>query len=391
MSSSTSSSSPSAAAPRRPYVKALIAIVLGMGASMAVVQGFTYLNNASAETILDRVMEARSYLPAIVEEEKDLVMVFGSSMTDAGFAARQFDSELAERGVDVKSFNFGFGGINPYFQDYLSRRIRDEFSAGDRRLKLALIEFTPLQNTKARWQGARPIVDSYEAMLANGEEIWEIVKKDPTRGIRVAEIKYLRNEISAEMITWFFGDQWFGTSGRPDAGVPPDEAKDKVLELVLELAGRRHHSRGAFAGDTGHVRRILESRAQRAATGRRSTVARHMLRCRGAELRGRAGRRFHSHREQLQGVRRSSRSDSLAPQPRLDRPSAGGRAAVTRGAGAHSPGDRRVRAQFRGRRADHPRHVQRHDTSGALLRGRGLHQLAGGDIRSASSAPPLMG
>ena len=148
MSSSTSSSNdtrdPGAPAPRKPYVKALLAIVLGMSASMAVVRGFTALNDASAETILDRVMEARAALPKIVQEEKPLVMFFGSSMTHAAFGARQFDREMDERGIEVKSFNFGFGGLNPYFQDYLSRRIRDAFVENDRRLELVMIEFTPL-------------------------------------------------------------------------------------------------------------------------------------------------------------------------------------------------------------------------------------------------------
>ncbi len=231
MSSSTSSSD--RPAPRGPYVKALLAILLGMGASMALVRGFTALNDASAETILDRVMEARAALPDIVQEEKPLVMSFGSSMTQAAFGARQFDREMAERGIEIKSFNFGFGGLNPFFQDYLSRRIRDAFEESDRRLELVLIEFTPLQNTTARWNGAQPSVDSYVTMLADGSDIWEIIKKDPGRGIRAAEIKYLRNDISAEMTTWFFGSEWFG-SGRPDAGVPADEEKDEILEAIGE-------------------------------------------------------------------------------------------------------------------------------------------------------------
>ncbi len=231
MSSSTSSSD--RPAPRGPYLKALLAILLGMGASMALVRGFTELNDASAETILDRVMEARAALPDIVQEENPLVMSFGSSMTQAAFGARQFDREMAERGTEVKSFNFGFGGLNPYFQDYFSRRIRDAFVENDRRLKLVLIEFTPLQNTSARWEGAQPSVDSYVTMLADGSDVWDIIKENPTRGIRIANIKYVRNEISAEMITWFFGGQWF-RSPRPDAGVPADEEKDKILEEIGE-------------------------------------------------------------------------------------------------------------------------------------------------------------
>jgi len=234
MSSSTSSFSAAASpATRGPYAKTLLAIVLAMGASLATVRVVTILFDASAETILDRVMEARAALPDIVREDKPVVMSFGSSMTHAGFGARQFDREMSERGIDVKSFNFGFGGLNPYFQDYLSRRIRDVFVENDRRLELTLIEFTPLQNTTARWEGARPAVDSFVSMLADGSDVWEIVKREPTRGIRLANIKYLRNDISAEMTTWFFGDEWFDLP-RPDAGVPADEEADKVLEEIGE-------------------------------------------------------------------------------------------------------------------------------------------------------------
>jgi hypothetical protein len=212
----------------------LLAILLVVAASYAILHLFLYLNDAGAETIIERVTEARSYLPAIVQEERDLVMMFGSSMTDAGFAARQFDREMEERGIEVKSFNFGFGGLNPYFQVYLSRRVRDAFQAGGRRLKLALIEFAPLQNTRARWQGAQPVIDSYVAMLADGGDIRDVVRDDFTRGVRVAQIKYLRNEISAEMATWYFGSLMFDARGRPDAGFPADEEKDKVLREVGE-------------------------------------------------------------------------------------------------------------------------------------------------------------
>lgn len=222
MSSSTSSS-------RKPFAKILLAILLGMTASMALVHLFAIANDASAETIITRVMEAREHLPQIAGIEGDVVIAFGSSMTEAAFSARQFDRQLAERGVDVTSFNFGFGGLNPYFQDYVSRRIRDEFVAQDKRLKLAIVEFTPLQNTKSRYQGALPIIDSYVSMLATDQEIWEIVKQDPTRGARLANIHYLRNDISAEMVTWFFGGQMFG-AGRPTSDLPEDEAALAKLE-----------------------------------------------------------------------------------------------------------------------------------------------------------------
>ena len=56
----------------------MLAIALGMFACLVIVRLFTNAFDASAETILDRVMEARAALPRIIEEEKPLVMSFGS-------------------------------------------------------------------------------------------------------------------------------------------------------------------------------------------------------------------------------------------------------------------------------------------------------------------------
>ena len=224
MTSSTSSS-------RRPFAKTLVVGLVVMGIAVVLIRLFAMAFDASAETIITRVMEARQELPRIAKEDEDIVIAFGSSMTDAGFSARQFDRQMLERGVDVKSFNFGFGGLNPYFQDYLARRMREAFDAEGKRLKLAMIEFTPLQNTKARYNGAVPTIDSYVSMLASDAEILDLIKEDPTRGTRVATIRYLRDDISAEMVTFFFGRQMFGAS-RPRSDIPVDEEAQKALEEI---------------------------------------------------------------------------------------------------------------------------------------------------------------
>ena len=164
-------------------------------------------------------------------------MVFGSSMTDAGFSPRRFDKLLAERGIEVKSFNFGFGGLNPFFQDYLSRRIREAFEEKDRRLDLALLEFCPFQVTEGRWRGAISAVDSFVPLLATGEEMWEIAKEDPTRGVRMLNIRYLRDGISAEMITHYLGGEL--RPPRPRSQLPPDEeARARMREIGGEFQRR---------------------------------------------------------------------------------------------------------------------------------------------------------
>lgn len=231
MSSSTSSS-------RAIYGRILFVTLLGMGIALVFVRLFTYANDVSGETILSRVLEAREALPRILAEDDDLVMVFGSSMVQAGFSARHFDAQLRNRGIDgVKSFNFGFGGLNPFFQDYLARRIRDTFEAEDRRLELAVLEFNPFQTTEGRWQGALPVVDSFLILLASPEEIWEITKDDPGRGVLMANIRYLRDGISAQMITHFFGDPL--RESRPRSQLPHDEALGERLDEVGQQLSER--------------------------------------------------------------------------------------------------------------------------------------------------------
>lgn len=231
MSSSTSSSE---AGDNRIFRKTLLVILLGMGAALAILRGIAEINDASKEGILERVTEAQEALPRIIGLENDLAMFFGSSMVEAGFSPRLFDQWMAEEGTNVKSFNFGFGGLNPYFQDYLSRRIRDEFVANDRRLKLAMIEFNPFQTTSTRWNGALPTVDSFLTMLGTDKELLEIAKEDFTRGVRLFTIRYLRNDISAEIITAQFARS---LQPRPqESDIPENEdaiaRRNEILEAL---------------------------------------------------------------------------------------------------------------------------------------------------------------
>lgn len=222
--------------PRKIYFKTLLAIALGMALSLLIVRAFTAMNDASGETFLGRVLQAQAALPRIVAEDQDLVMFFGSSMTQAGFSARQFDRQLAEQGVDVKSFNFGFGGLNPLFQDYVSRRIADEFERGDRQLKLALIEFNPFQTTLTRRDGAREAEDSFIALLSTPEELMDISLDDPETGIRMATIRYLRDGVSAEMITSFFSQPL--QPPRPRTELEQDEEQEARLDELGADLGR---------------------------------------------------------------------------------------------------------------------------------------------------------
>lgn len=222
---------------RRIYGKTLLAMILGMAAALGLVRAFVFANDASRETILGRVLEAKNALPKIIAEPKNLMMVFGSSMVEAGFAPREFDQQLKENGIDdIKSFNFGFGGLNPYFQDILTRRIKEAFDAENRRLELAVIEFNPFQTTITRHQGARSLEDSFLTMLGSDEEIADILMQDPTRGVRLFNIKYLRDSISAEMITHFFGRALREPRKRTE--LERDEKKRERLREVGQLLNK---------------------------------------------------------------------------------------------------------------------------------------------------------
>jgi hypothetical protein len=215
---------------RKIYLKILLVVVIGSGLSMGLVRYFSYLNDASSETILGRVMEAKQALPLIVKEPHDLVMFFGSSMTEAGFSPRLFDYELNKQGINIKSFNFGFGGLNPYFQNIFSVRIKEQFQQNNKRLKLALLEFNPFQTTVTREQGAVSLEDSFLSWLASDEEIKQITLKDPTRGLRLYNIKYLRDGISAEMVTNFFGRSF--SIPRKRTEIPRDDELEKRIDEV---------------------------------------------------------------------------------------------------------------------------------------------------------------
>ena len=215
------------------YGKTLLVILLGMAAALGLVKAFVYVNDTSSETIMGRVLEAKAALPQVVQETDELVMVFGSSMVHAGFSPREFDQHLKARGITaVKSFNYGFGGLNPFYQDILTRRIKEAFDAENRRLKLAVIEFNPFQATTTRFERALALEDSFMTMLGIEAEFREILLEDPTRGVRLYNIKYLRDSISAEMITTFFGRMF--QEPRQRTSLERDQSKAEQLKLIGE-------------------------------------------------------------------------------------------------------------------------------------------------------------
>lgn len=226
---------------RRIFLRIILTILIGMGVAMGIVRGFTEVMSVNAQVpiswTLGRVLEGQEGLKRLlVEDEGDLVMVYGSSMIDAGFGPREFDQHIADAGGQSSSWNYGFGNLNPLFQELLARRIVDDFKASDRRLKLLLIEFNPFQTTKTRRNRAVAIEEPYISLMASREEIVDRILDNPASGLRIAEIRYLRDGFSAEAITTYFLSGPF-TQPRADLdpGLEEDEAAKDRLDEVRDL------------------------------------------------------------------------------------------------------------------------------------------------------------
>jgi len=196
------------------YAKTVVSIGLCMVTALVIIHLILNSMGAKEQGVFGRVAQSRAALSKIVKEPDDLVMFFGSSMTRAGFSPRQFDANLAESGINTMSFNYGFGGLNPYFQDFLSRRIVENLEDNGRRLKLTMIEFNPFQTTTTRWDRANTVLDAYSSFLMSDSELLDMALQDITQGVRLFNIKYLRNDISAEMFTTYWGRELFPSNVR---------------------------------------------------------------------------------------------------------------------------------------------------------------------------------
>lgn len=164
-----------------------------------------YLALTSVVPLNGRVLGMMDYLPTYLEENRDRqkMLIFGSSMVQAGFEPYQFDAHLEEEGIDVVSINYGVGNLDPEFQQYLTRDARRKLEAAGQKLDLTLLEFNPFQTTLARGAFGNITRDQNEAILLTPADLWAITLKDPDRGIRMFNIRWFRNGISAQMLSSF--------------------------------------------------------------------------------------------------------------------------------------------------------------------------------------------
>ena len=98
--------------PRRVALRTAVAGLLTLIAGLA----FMRCHIALLDPVMpekQRLREAVAALPQVAAAPGDAVIVFGSSLVWNGFKPLVFDDRLRETGVEVTTWNFGFGGLNP--------------------------------------------------------------------------------------------------------------------------------------------------------------------------------------------------------------------------------------------------------------------------------------
>lgn len=202
-----------------------------------------------------RVLEMMAYMPTVATErpESKKVMIFGTSMVQAGFEPNQFDAYFAERDMDVISYNYGVGNLNPEFQQYVTRHIRQELESRNQTLTLSLLEFNPFQTTKARDVLGVITRDQNEAVLLPLEDLMRITFEDPDRGLRLLNIRYFREGISAELLSSAFTIDGPVNFGEPD----PERAEAAAArsELQREFRDTLQEGNNPFADQWSIARR----------------------------------------------------------------------------------------------------------------------------------------
>lgn len=178
--------------------------IAGIVITSAVI-GF-YLALTSFAPLNARVLGMMDYLPTFLQENQSRkkMLIFGSSMVQAGFEPYQFDEYFTAQDIDVASINYGVGNLDPEFQQYITRDARRKLEVAGQKLDLTLLEFNPFQTTVARGTFGDITRDQNEAILLTPSDLWEITLRDPERGLRLFNIRWFRNGISAELISSAF-------------------------------------------------------------------------------------------------------------------------------------------------------------------------------------------
>jgi hypothetical protein len=181
-----------------------------------------------------RLREAIEALPAISSYPQPTAIVFGSSLVWNGFVPEIFDDVLAGHGIDLASFNLGFGGLNPEIQRVLAQRVRRAHQAAGRRIKLAVIEFNPFQTTSVRASRDALVRDQHLMMLATPTQIAALALQSPQRAARYFSGHFFRKSLSAETVTGSFGFIAAGVGEVFDPADPNAAKPSAEMQAVLD-------------------------------------------------------------------------------------------------------------------------------------------------------------
>ena len=183
-----------------------------------------------------RISQGLAHLPDLVAENsvRSSVIVFGSSLVEQGFSPVVFDNEMRELGFITASYNYGFGGLNPEYQRLIVKRMKEKVEAEQEKIDLVLIEFNPFQTTLKRKINDTFMADQRYASFSSIDELWDITTQDPERGVRLFTIRFLRGQISAELITGALGLA-IGSMNQTVIGEEHDELVARRKELEAEL------------------------------------------------------------------------------------------------------------------------------------------------------------
>jgi hypothetical protein len=186
---------------------ALITVGFGGGAMLAAMLLVNTLVSATQHYFpnpfsLQRIQTSAQALPVGLSAPASAarVYVLGSSLVEFGFSPDIFDQTLSQHGVDVRSYNYGYGNADPSIHKLFARRLAKTF-AGRKKLDLVVFEFSPFQATRAREQQTGKLDHAAKALLYDGGDILRTALSDHEEAVALFNTRYVRNGIPAEAIT----------------------------------------------------------------------------------------------------------------------------------------------------------------------------------------------
>ena len=160
------------------------------------------------------------------------VIIFGSSRTGRGFDRFAYEAELKRRcKVEVRAWRFGFGfiGVSPTTQRLMAREMADILTAWRVSWDLALVEFTPFQNTVAISEneyGAGQ--DHWMTYFSTPEDFAADLWRDTERTLRLMSYAFVYEGSNPHRLTRYFIERTFGPE-------PPKPANPRVKALWQRL------------------------------------------------------------------------------------------------------------------------------------------------------------